>query len=61
MSIVARPLPRRSLGDKLQQLAQLSQADVRAIEALVDYRLSQHLRGQLHLIPRTAQPWPLKR
>jgi len=61
MAIVARPSTRRSLGDKLQQLAQLSYADVKAIETLVDYRLSEHLRGQLQLIHKAAQPWPMKR
>jgi hypothetical protein len=58
--LVARPT-RRSLGDKLQQLALLSPTELKAIETLVDFRLAHHLKGQLQLIHRAAQPWPLKR
>jgi hypothetical protein len=58
---VFRPAPRRALGDKLQQLALLSPHDLKAIEVLVDFRLAQHLQGQLQLIHRASHPWPLKR
>jgi len=35
-----RPVPRRTLGDKLQQLAKLAPDKVQAIERLVDFLLA---------------------
>jgi hypothetical protein len=55
---VAIPTRPRSLGDKLQQLARLSPDDVKAIEALVEYRLTYHLRDELRRIREAARPWP---
>jgi len=59
VSALRRRVP--NLGDKLQRLVQLAPQDVRAIEAIVDYRIEEHQRKHVvDLRMHSIVPWPNK-